>query len=379
MVTERYVPIWGGAENQLRQLIPHLVGKGCSVEIVTRRWHKEMPTKELIDGVMVNRIGIPGTSFLARIYFVFLLFWYLLLVGSRVDIYHSHGAVKMGAICWLAGVLNRKKNVVKIATAGHIPRLAGSVFGRVALAMFKRSSAIISMTREIDEELSDIGTSPIIIHTITNGVDCNRFHPFSVEQRIKWKINNGLPSESIVLLFSSRLVFRKGLDVLLDAWPEISQEIPDVYLLVVGSGIDQIDSIEKEMSRKVKEQGLVRVIFVGETDTPETYFGVADCFLFPSRKEGFPNALMEAMASQLPSVASRIGGVDELIINGENGELFEPENSRNLAEKCVTLFKNEKALKVLGENARQQMLDFYSFEKIAKSYTELYGSLIKTL
>jgi glycosyltransferase involved in cell wall biosynthesis len=242
MVTERYIPIWGGAENQLRQLAPHLVKRGSKVEIVTRRWRKEMPAQELISGIMVYRVGIPGTSLSAKIIFISSLFLFMFRVGSRIDIYHSHGAVHMGALCALIQLLRRKKNVAKIATAGRIPRLL-TRSGRLSLAMFKRSSAIISMTREIERELKSINAPKSVIYFIPNGVESNRFHPSSSVEKNEWKIDNKLPSESLFLLFSSRLIFRKGLDVLLDAWARIIYSVPEAFLLVVGSGANQPDSV----------------------------------------------------------------------------------------------------------------------------------------
>lgn len=375
MVTERYIPIWGGAENQLRQMAPHLVERGCRVEIVTRRWLKEMPSQERISGVMVYRVGIPGTSLFAKIVFISSLVLFLFRAGSRVDIYHSHGAVNMGALCALVQLF-RKKNVAKIATAGRIPRLLATVSGRLSLGMFKHSSAIISMTGEIEQELKRINAPKSVIYSIPNGVDCSRFRPASSSERKEWRKNNAFPSESLLLLFSGRLVYRKGLDVLIDAWAKIVYAVPEAFLLVVGSGANQPDSVEEAMRERIATERWNNVKFMGETQKLEEFLSNVDFFIFPSREEGFPNALMEAMASRLPCVASRIGGVEALITGNQNGILFEPENSDNLAEKCIELLKNREKSEFLGENARTHMLTNYSFEAISEIYVDLYESLI---
>ncbi|TKB06001.1 glycosyltransferase family 4 protein [Desulforhopalus sp. IMCC35007] len=375
MVTERYIPIWGGAENQLRQLAPYLVKRGCRVEIVTRRWHKEMPSQELISGVMVYRIGFPGTSLFAKVVFISSLFLFMFKAGSRIDIYHSHGAVNMGGLCALIQLLRKKKNVAKIASAGRIPRLLSTVPGRFSLCMFKHSSAIISMTREIDQELQSIKTSKSVIYSIPNGVDCRRFHPSSSAERQEWRVNNKLPSESLLLLFSSRLVFGKGLDILIDAWARIVHSVPEAFLLIVGSGANQPDSVEEEMRQKIVIEKLKNVRFLGETQTPEDFLSMVDFFIFPSRKEGFPNALMEAMASRLPCIASKIGGVEAIITDNENGLLFESENSDDLANKCIGLIQDREKREYLGGNARRHMLTYYSFEAISEKYIGLYKSL----
>jgi glycosyltransferase involved in cell wall biosynthesis len=375
MVTERYIPIWGGAENQLRQLAPHLIKRGSKVEIVTRRWRKEMPAQELISGIMVYRVGIPGTSLSAKIIFISSLFLFMFRAGSRIDIYHSHGAVHMGALCALIQFLRKKKNVAKIATAGKIPRLLSTWSGRLSLAMLKRSSAIISMTGEIEQELKSINTLKSVIYSIPNGVDCSRFHPSPSVERKEWKMNNKLPPESLLICFSSRLVFRKGLDVLLDAWARIVHFVPEAFLLVVGSGENQPDSVEEAMCERIAKEKWKNVRFTGETQRPEEFLSKVDLFIFPSREEGFPNALMEAMASRLPCVASKIGGVEALISDNENGVLFESENSDDLAKKCVDLIHDRKKRENMGENARRHMLTYYSFEAISEKYIGLYQSL----
>lgn len=375
MVIERYIPIWGGAENQLRQLCPHLIAAGCNIEIVTRRWHHNMEKQELVDGVLVHRIGIPGTSVLAKMLFVVMLIDFLLRAGRRTDIYHSHGAVKMGAICWLVAVICRKKNVAKIATAGHISQLLKSSIGRIILYMFKRSSAIISMTSEIESELSNIRvTQEKIIH-ITNGVNCKRFCPVNSKQKNVIRDVLGIPQNAIVMLFSSRLVYRKGLDTLIKAWPEINSHLPQAYLLILGSGTDQQDSVAEEMEAKVRDEKLKNILFLGETTKPEKYLSAADCFLFPSRKEGFPNALMEAMASELPCVASQIGGVKDIITDGVDGVFFELENSSMLTEKCLSLFVNRQESVTIRIQARKNMLENFSFEIISARYLDLYRTL----
>ena len=377
MVTERYLPIWGGAENQLRQLIPHLIDRGSEVEIVTRCFHENMAAKENLGGVVVHRLGTPGTSVFAQLYFIICLFLFLLKAARTTDIYHSHGAVKMGAICWLVAFLCRKKNVAKIATAGHIPKMLTTISGRFILSLFKRSSAIISMTTEIDCELSTLGIPISKIHTITNGVDCSRFSSGSFEEKKAWQIEHHLPPDCQIILFSSRLVLRKGLDLLINCWADILRSCPASYLVIVGSGTDQPDSVEEEMRDRVEKDKLTNILFVGETESPEDYLSIADCFVFPSRQEGFPNALMEAMASQLPCVASRIGGVEAIVDDGETGVLFEPENSKDLAEKCKALLQSSEKKEVIGKNARQKMFSVFSFETIAERYVKLYSTLLE--
>jgi len=375
MVTERYLPIWGGAENQLRQLIPHLTLQGCEVIIATRRWHGHYLSEEQIDGIDVVRLGIPGTGALPTVAFILALIWHIIVNRKKIDILHSHGAVNMGALCVILAKFLGLKNVSKIATAGKILALQKNVFGRAILRLFKYSDAIISMTDEITAELRLISTPAASIVKITNGVDADRFAPSDSVEKQQWMEEHGMSLNTKLLLFSGRLVHRKGLDILLAGWPTIIKHFPDTYLVIVGSGSDQSDSVEGVMKKKVIDEGLKRILFAGETKTPEHFFRIADVFVFPSRREGFPNVLMEALASGLPVVASRIGGVTAVLKNSDAGLTFAPEDPVDLSRKVIKVLKDIGLAKEKGKLARDFMLREYSFQFISHQYVHLYSRL----
>jgi glycosyltransferase involved in cell wall biosynthesis len=376
MVIERYLPIWGGAENQLHQIIPHLAKRGATIQVVTRRWHKSWDSEEMIDGVSVKRLGVPGFGIVQTFIFCLSLSCYIIIHRKKIDILHSHGAAFMGALCSFWGTCLGVKNVAKIATAGRIPLLAEELFGTIALFQLKKSSAIIAMTDEIEAELKGINVSPDIITRITNGVDGQRFKPASPEQRRGWRLKMGLKEETPVILFSSRLVKRKGLDILLDAWPIIIKGRPDAHLFVVGSGNDQRDSIEKLMKKKVVNEGLKQITFVGASKNPESFLAIADIFVFPSRLEGFPNALIEAMAAGIAVVASRIGGVIAVLRGHTCGLTFMPEDSNDVAQKVLDLLQDSKFVGKIGKEAREFILNAYSFQLVSKQYYNLYSHLM---
>lgn len=378
MITERYHPIWGGAENQLRQLIPHLQKRGCDIKVVTRRWHQDYSAREIVEGAEVIRLGNPGDGFPGTLCFIVSLCWYILSHRKQFDILHSHGAVKMGALCALCSFLLGRKNVAKIASADRIPHLSDRFSGRIILAAFKKSSAIISMTEEIDSELADIDIEKERVFRIINGVDGDRFKPVGLEARVDWRRSWNLEDDCPVILFSSRLVPGKGLDILLDAWPDIVSGYPDAHLFIVGSGNDQPDSVETFLKSRVIDENLRNVTFVGETKTPENYLGGGDIFVFPSRREGYPNALMEAMVSGLAVVASDIGGVTAVLNNSLAALTFKLEDPDELAEGVLKLLSDREYARNLGHEARQLMLSRNSFQEISSQYYQLYATMLGT-
>ena len=377
MLTERYHPIWGGAENQLRQLIPHLVYHGCRVEVVTRRWKRKMPRCSFIDNIPVFRIGSPGNGKASTLLFVLSLIWFLIIKGREVDIIHSHGAVAMGVVGKVATIFRGNKNIAKIATAGRIPSLKSKIFGRLLINIFRKSDGIICMTNEIYNELKSIKIPPKSIYHIPNAVNTKRFYGLSEKERSKFKPKIGFEPHDPVFLFSGRLILRKGLRVLLESWPMIIDFDPNARLIIIGSGKGQSNSIEYLLKRKIETEEIKNIYFIGETEFPENFLSITDIFLFPSMKEGFPNALLEAMASGTSAIASEIGGVTDLISDGKTGILFPAGDNELLVKKIIYLLKYPMIKNRIGKEARKHVLVCYPFEKIAKRYFETYTTIIK--
>lgn len=375
-MTERYLPIWGGAENQLMQLIPELTLSGTHIRVITRRWKKGWPSREFYGEVETIRLGIPGDGKLATLLFTLHVIFFCIGQRKTFDLMHSHGAVKMGALCSVISRLLNKKTVAKIATAGHCAKLNTSLSGRVILGFFKRSDAIIAMTDQIKSELLDSGIEPDRIVNITNGVDCDRFHPVSITEKAALRKQLSLPQSHIILLFSGRLVKRKGIDFVINTWTSVKDKYPATSLLILGSGTSQPDSVEDDLKAEVKAKNMEDILFLGESDKPEYYLQASDIFVFPSRLEGFPNAVMEAMSTGLAVLSSDIGGVKKLIEHQHTGLKFTLDNVDQFQQACFSLIESAQLRSQLGVAARNLMKQQYSFHSIAKAYMALYHRLI---
>lgn len=376
MVTERYLPIWGGAENQLSQLVPHLISKGCAVTILTRRYQKSWLADEEMQGARVVRLGPAGEGAMATLGFIISLLIYIFLERRNIDILHSHGAVKMGSLCSVMARLLRLKNVTKIATAGKFQVLKKNILGRLIIKSFKGSDKIIAMTGEIENELQEIGVKAEQIARIFNGVDCERFMPVTYSEKNQIKNGLGIPPTGLVVVFSGRLVQRKGLDLVIDSWADLLTENSDIHFYILGSGVTQKDTVEVELRQKVEKGNLANIHFVGATSDVGRYLQCCDIYVFPSRLEGFPNALLEAMASECAVVASDIGGVRPLIDDGSSGFLFEMDNRSEFTEKFMALEASENLRAQFGKAARKKIVDNFSFEKIGGDYLALYKRLL---
>lgn len=376
MIVDRFFPIWGGAENQLLALAERLRTHGIGVTVVTRRWTEDLEKAETLRGITIRRMGVPGPPTLRTdLCYAVCVALHVFRCRHRVDVVHTHGAVFLGAVGRMASVLSGKPNVVKIATAGKVPPLRRKLLGRAILFLLRRSTKVVALSGEIESELIAAGVPDTRIARIPNGVDLERFAPVSRECRETIRTALGLGPNDVAVLFSGRLVPRKGLDLLLDSWGVVSADHPEAHLWILGSGEHQADSVEAELKERAGKEALERVHWLGQSTKPETYYAAADIFAFPSRREGLSNTLLEAMACGLSPVASRIGGNTDVIAHETNGLLFDVDDSDGLAANLNRLLDAPAERRILSAAAREEVRKRFGLEETACAYVGLYGEL----
>jgi glycosyltransferase involved in cell wall biosynthesis len=377
MIIDRYHPIWGGAENQLAGLAEKLPTHEVRVTILTRRWNPDLAKKDSLNGVSVLRTGIPGPPGLwTNLCYVVGVLIQLLRHRKDIDVIHTHGAVLLGGLGKMAGILLRKPNVVKIATAGKIDKIQKTWWGFIPMFFLRRSTRVVALSGEIESELRDAGVPSASIVRIPNGVDVHRFAPLAPADRKRARSEHGLRDEDPVVLFSGRFVRRKGLDLLMEAWRNLYHRHPGARLWVLGNGSHQPDSVEEEIKQQVETLKLPRVVWLDASPLPERYLQCADVFAFPSRREGLSNTLLEAMACGVPPVASDIGGNTDVVIHQRNGYLFPSGDAEQLAQQLDRLLSEPAERKRLSLSARADMLAAYRMEEVSNRYTQVYRELL---
>ncbi len=220
-------------------------------------------------------------------------------------------------------------------------------------------------------ELYDITKDNISI--IAPGVDIHRFFPLPENEG---KENKNFPDKYIFCL--SRIDTNKGHDYLLYAFDLVCKAVDDVKLIIGGGSpepndrekgiFEMIHTIinEKNLEDKVKLIGYV------PDDKMLEYYQHAEMFVLPSRFEPFGMTSQEAMACGKTVVASKLGGIRNVINNGENGILVDPSNSEEFADSMIRLLKDEKLNQKLGDKAHQIIVREYSWEAIADKFLEFY-------
>lgn len=212
---------------------------------------------------------------------------------------------------------------------------------------------------------------------IPNGVDLDRF---SLNKE-KTLATLGDDRKRNILLYMGRIEDYKGLDTLIQAVDLVKKRIPDIFLLLVGNyhyNEKYYANLRKIITRLKLSQ---HINFVGEKSHSEipSYLKMAKIVILPSYSavkpiyEGCPNVVLEAMASGRLVIASKVGGVPEIIQNNKTGLLFEPKESFELADLIISSLKNPERVQELVANGRKFIIENHAFEIIVKKYLELYN------
>ena len=208
------------------------------------------------------------------------------------------------------------------------------------------STHIICNAEAIREKLIKTHkTDPKKISVIPNGVDTDHFHPCHEKQ-----------SSPPTIVYGGRLVKQKDPLTLLKAFKRIQQVIPETRLQVIGNG--PMAPLVEHYTRKNGLEGKVSLI-AGTTDIRD-YLQQARLFLLPSRYEGSPNILIEAMACGLPAVATKTSGIPELIEHGVNGYMVPIGDFQKMAECVVQLLENDEDRIKMGTEARKRVIKSHS-------------------
>ena len=204
------------------------------------------------------------------------------------------------------------------------------------------------------------------IVVIPNGVDLEEFKP-DLEKRRKIREKHGIEENEIVLMFSGHEFKRKGLEYIIRALPDVKEY---VKLLVVGK---DNQNPYKELASKLGV--LDKIIFAGFVPDISEYYAASDIFVFPTAYEAFSLATLEAVASGLPILATKVNGTEELIKEGYNG-FFIKREPKDIAEKINISVEDENLRKQMSKNARKTA-EKYSWDEVARRTIEVYEEVMR--
>lgn len=385
-LTESFHPTLGGGETHIRRLGAALVAAGDGATVVTRRAEPDWLAEETLDGVRVLRVGPAGPGRIGKYRMLPAAFRGALREAMRHDVLVVRGTRVLG----LPGLVAARARGTAVVLQPEINgELSGEAFtwgkrweagaaGRLVRAavaarnrFLRDADAFVAMSRLIQDEMRVAGIPRERIHLLPHGVDVERFRPATADERRALRARLGLP-DGIFAVYSGRLLRGKGLETLVEALGSPATAGP-LRLVLVGSGADQALDVEPELKRLVAERGLAdRIVFAGRVERVEDYLRAADLFVFPSRFEALGIALVEAAACGLPAVASRTGGIVDVIDDESSGLLVPPGDAVALSDALSTLARDADRRAAMGREARAVAVARFDERDVLERYRALF-------
>ena len=366
IVNSEYPPVGGGAGNASAHIAQQFAKLGHKVFVVTPRFGK-LPPIDQNNGVIVYRIPSlrqkqdRSTALEQMIFLLSAAFWSLKMTLSlKPDVSLAFFGIPSGAITWVIKKIYKIPYVVSLR-GGDVPGfrpydfdLYHKLMAPLLRLIWKDASAIVANSNGL-RSLALQFDSRFEIPVIPNGVEAEGCD----NQNRDWTTPR--------LLFVGRLVHQKGLDLAMHALAEF-RDMPWEWQ-IAGDG-PQL-GVLKSLAEKLQIHD--RIVFSGWQTREQLLkqYGFSNLFLFPSRHEGMPNAMLEAMASGLPVIASRIAGNEELVADRETGFLFASENIEALRAALKELLSAAALRQKMGTASRQRVKEHYSWESTAKQYALL--------
>jgi glycosyltransferase involved in cell wall biosynthesis len=207
------------------------------------------------------------------------------------------------------------------------------------------------------------------VSTLYNGIDLSDFLKLDRQnERTSVRKEMGIPVDANLLTTVAVLRPQKGIQFMIQALPKVLNSFPNTYYLVVGSG-----SFQSALIEEVKQVGINdRVIFAGMRKDVARLLTASDLFVLPTLTEALPTVLAEAMAAKLPIVASEVGGVPEMVSDGENGCLVEPEDVDGLANICSYLLNHPEQCAAMGAEGWKIVDQKFNIERQVDQLSKLY-------
>ncbi len=295
------------------------------------------------------------------------------LLFSPYDLVNAHYIFPTGFIA-LAPALLRGKPLVVTSHGGDV-RLGKKNAPLKALTslILKRARRVVAVSDYLARELEGEFSLPREkIEVINCGVDTDKFFPLPREEALQeLGLGPGEREEKIVL-FVGNLIELKGLMPLMRAFASLYPSLPEARLVLVGEGPLKERLLEEAASLGIKD----RVTFTGPLPHHRIplWMSAAHLFVLPSYQEGFGLVALEALACATPVVASRVGGLPEVVTPGKDGFLVPPGEEKALAEKILLLLKDEDLHQEFSSRARDSALD-HDFKKQIKRLGEVFHSL----
>jgi len=346
---------WAGGEVQTCLLIDGLANRGIE-NILVAQPGSQIAKRMGGRGIQIVEIGMRAewdaiaVVRLARA-----------LRRLKPDILHCHTS-HAHTLGLLAGRLAGIRSIVATRRMDH------AIKGPLAAFKYRRVDRVVAISEMVRSMLLAAGVPPYKIELIHSAADCPEPYPQG-----DLRAELGLDPQTPVIGTAAVLAERKGHKYLFDAVRTLKERFPRIRLLVAGEGPQG-----SELRELAARLGLDKeIIFLGFRGDVPQLLNTLDVFVLASLKEGLGVALLEAACAGRPIVATNVGGIPEIVKDGETGLLVPPADSRSLAERLAYLIEHPEQARNLGSNARAFVRGRFSVKTMVESYIRLYHELVR--
>lgn len=355
----------GGAEMVLYNLI-----KGLNKDKFEPIVVSIIPIGEI--GEKIQSLGIKVLSLNARFRYNPLIILKLALIfhKAKPKILHSH----LFHADFLGRVIGKIYKVPVIISTIHSTYLGGFWANKLLQITNNLTDVVTVVSQKIGAEMINLkAVSSDKLRVIYNGIDLNVFFRQNEERKNKIRKDIGIQENEKVLISVGRLAKEKGYLYLIEAIKILKEEGFDIKLLIIGEGGER-----HKLERKIKELDLENnILLLGKKENIADYLSTFDVFILPSLWEGFSVVILEAMACELPIIATSVGGVPEIVQDGYSGFLVPTKDPLALAGKIDYVFHLSLEQRgALGRNGRRIVEKSFSLEKMIRNYEKLYEEFL---
>ena len=288
----------------------------------------------------------------------------------HLDLIHCHYAIPHSVSAFLAkSMLNPRRLPVVTTLHGTDITLVGAERSYLPITRFsiEQSDGVTAVSRYLKNATRDVIGARKEIEVIYNFVNCEKYLP-SVESALRKRFAPG--GESILIHISNFRAVKRPVDVV-EIFEKVREKIPAV-LLMIGDGPER-----GQAERRAREKRMDgHAHFLGKQDNIEQWLGISDLLLLPSEIESFGLVALEAMACEVPVVASRVGGIPEVITNDVEGCLAEVGDVAGMADRALRVLERPQIRAEMGRRAREKARMLFSSDAIVSAYEAHYHRVL---
>jgi glycosyltransferase involved in cell wall biosynthesis len=398
LTSEFFPPETGGTGMLAARLTQGLAARGIDVRVATRQTQPVCPPDERVGAVRVRRLGAGGRmkgagwrALPAMLGFIAGLARLLIRERGHYDLVVVSGMKTIPLAAVPVCRLLRKGCVVRLESPfelvepisaeslhmmhGVIGRSLSRILKALQVAVLRRADRVVAISADIAARLASFDVPAARIARIPNAVDLSRFEPASPTLRHALRERFGFAPGRVIVLYVGRLSRAKGIMTLVEIWPRLVAQYPNIQLVMVGSGKDSWDDCEPDILEYVRKQALESsVTLAGHSTDVHEYLQASDLFVSPSDYEGFSLTLVEALGCALPVVTTAVGAVPEIIRHGENGFVCAPKSAPELQAALAEALDRRADWPGIGKRARESA-EAFGVPQVVESYLDLLNNL----